>query len=162
MRPFCVDRRWQTFSLPAWIASGAWDRYGSRYSWAIYVITFAVILPIYLVSSFVIVAFEESDRYVDAAAVTVVAVLVLQYTVSLPGLGGIRFAERWAAGHEVDRAQALDATYGWARRGVSERWWAPLFGPPLWRSLSVRSPGRVGRGGASTRSWAPQHELPSS
>ena len=34
-------------------------------------------LPIYLVSSFVIVAFEESERYIEAAAVTVVAVPVV-------------------------------------------------------------------------------------
>ena len=62
-----MDRIWQ------W----AWDRYGARYSWAICAITFLVLLPIYLVPSFVVVAFEESGRYVEAAAVTVVAVLVL-------------------------------------------------------------------------------------
>jgi class 3 adenylate cyclase len=37
----------------------------------------------------------------------------------LPGLGGNRLAEQWAAGHEVDRARALDATYAWARRAVA-------------------------------------------
>ena len=61
------------------------------------------------------VAFEESDRYVEAAAVTVVAVLVLVYVMVLPGLGPSRLVERWAAGREVDRARALDATYTWAR-----------------------------------------------
>ena len=59
----------------------------------------------------VVVAFEESDRYVEAAAVTVVAVLVRAYVMVLPGLGRIRLVEQWAAGHEVDRATALDATY---------------------------------------------------
>jgi HAMP domain-containing protein len=100
-----MDRIWQ------W----AWDRYGARYSWAIYAATVVVLLPIYIFLSFVIVAFERSGQYVDAAAVTLGAVLVLAYVTMLPGLGGIRLAERWAAGHEVDRARALDATYAWAR-----------------------------------------------
>ena len=89
-----MDRIWQ------W----AWDRYGARYSWAICAITFAVSLPIYLMLSFVVVAFEKSDHYVEAAAVTVVAVLVLVYVVVLPGLGRLRLVEQWAAGREVDRA----------------------------------------------------------
>ena len=34
-------------------------------------------------------------------------------------LGRIRLVERWAAGHEVDRARALEATYTWARAAVA-------------------------------------------
>ena len=71
-----MDRIWQ------W----AWDRYGARYSWALCGITFPVVLPIYLVPSFVVVAFEESSHYVEAVAVTVVAVLVVAYVMILPGL----------------------------------------------------------------------------
>jgi adenylate cyclase len=97
----------------------AWDRYGARYSWAHCVISFAVLLPIYLTLSFGVVALEESDHYVDAAAVTVVGVLVLLFVLVLPGLGRDRFGERWAAGHEVDRARALEATYTFARRMVA-------------------------------------------
>jgi adenylate cyclase len=93
----------------------AWDRHGARYSWAIFAVTVPVLLPIYLVVSFLVVAFEVSDHYVEAAAVTVIAVLVLVYGIFLPGLGQIRFAEQWAAGHEVDRARAFEATYSWAR-----------------------------------------------
>jgi class 3 adenylate cyclase len=104
-----MDRIWQ------W----AWDRYGARYSWALYAVTFPVMLPIYLVFSFVVVAFEESGQYVEAAAVTVVVVLVLVYVMVLPGLGPTRLMERWAAGHEIDRAKALDATYTWARAAVA-------------------------------------------
>ena len=104
-----MDRIWQ------W----AWDRYGSRYFWAVYAVTVPVMLPIYLVSSFVVVAYEESSRYVEAAAVTVVAVLVLVYLMVLPGLGRSRLAEQWAGGHEIDRARALEATYTWARRTVA-------------------------------------------
>jgi adenylate cyclase len=40
------------------------------------------------------------------------------YVNVLPGVGEIRLAERWAAGHEVDRARALGATYNYARRAV--------------------------------------------
>ncbi len=83
-------------------------------------ITFFVMLPQYLLLAFVVVAFETSGRYVEAAVVTVAAVPVLAYGMILPGLGGSRLAERWAAGHNVDRARALEATYTYAR-GTSVR-----------------------------------------
>jgi adenylate cyclase len=104
-----MDRIWQ------W----AWNRYGARYSWAICAISFPILLTTYLVLSFIVLAFEESDDYVEAAAATVVAVLVLVYVLILPGLGRLRVAERWATGREVDRASALDATYTWARAAVA-------------------------------------------
>jgi adenylate cyclase len=97
----------------------AWDRYAARYSWAIYVGTVVVLMPIYLVLSFVVVGFERSGQYVAAAAVTVVAVLLLAYVMILPGLGGSQLYERWAAGDEVDRARALNATYAWTRALVA-------------------------------------------
>jgi adenylate cyclase len=100
-----MDRIWQ------W----AWDRYGARYSWVIYAVSVSELLSVYLVLSFLIVAFERSDRYVEAAAVTVGTVLVMVYVTNLPGLGGSRLVERWAAGRKVDRARALDATYAWTR-----------------------------------------------
>jgi adenylate cyclase len=90
-----------------------------------------VLLPIWLFWSFVIVAFEESDRYVEAAAVTVVAVPVLVYVLVLPGLNGSRFGEPWAAGHEVDRARALEATYTYARGAVSRA----VAGWAVWAAL---------------------------
>jgi adenylate cyclase len=107
-----MDRIWQ------W----AWDRYGARYSWAILVISILVVLPIWLVSSMIITAYEHSDHYVETAAVTVVAVPVLVYATVLPGLGRIRSVEQWAAAQEVDRATALADTYRYVRvaffRGV--------------------------------------------
>jgi adenylate cyclase len=96
----------------------AWDRYGAQYSWAICAIGFPLVLQVYLVFSIVVVALEKSDHYVEAAAVTVVAVLVQQYVIVLPGLGRIRDVERLAAGREVDPGRALDATYSWARGAV--------------------------------------------
>ncbi|OBF53044.1 cyclase [Mycobacterium sp. 852002-53434_SCH5985345] len=107
-----MDRIWQ------W----AWNRFRTRYSWVIYAVSVSELLSVYLTLSLLIVAFERSDRYVEAVAVTVGTVLVMVYVTNLPGLGGSRLVERWAAGREVDRARALEATYAWSRtagpRGV--------------------------------------------
>jgi class 3 adenylate cyclase len=79
----------------------------------------AVLLPSYAMLSFIVIAFEKSDRYVEAAAVTVVAVPLLAYVYFLPGLGQLHLVEQWAAGHDVDRADALDATYVTTRGAVA-------------------------------------------
>jgi len=100
-----MDRIWQ------W----AWDRYGARYSWAIWVVAFASTLPSYLLWSFVVVAFEKSSHYVEAAVVTGAAVVVMASVTVLPGSRRFRLAQRWAAGDEVDRAEALQDTYTWSR-----------------------------------------------
>lgn len=100
-----MDRIWQ------W----AWDRYGARYSWAVCAISFLVVLPTYLLTSFVVVAFEGGGHNFEAAAVTVVGVVVLMYVLVLPGLGQIHRVEQWAAGQHVDRVSALEATYTYAR-----------------------------------------------
>jgi hypothetical protein len=71
-----MDRIWQ------W----AWDRYGPRYLWAICAVTFPVVLPFYLLLSFVVVTFEGSGYYVEAAAVTVLATLVLVFVKQVFGL----------------------------------------------------------------------------
>jgi hypothetical protein len=83
-----MDRIWQL----------AWDRYGTRYSWAVFAIGFLLVLPVYLLVSFLLVT-----------------LLVQAYVFLPPGGCGIRLAEQWAAGHEVDLAKALDATYAYAR-----------------------------------------------
>jgi hypothetical protein len=83
--PFLVHHTWPTFNLRMdRIWQWAWDRYAARYSWAMYAVGFPLLLQIYLVPSFLIVAYEESRHYVEAAAVTVVAVLVLQYVMVFP------------------------------------------------------------------------------
>jgi adenylate cyclase len=118
-----MDRIWQ------W----AWDRYGARYSWAIYAVCVSELLPVYLTMSLGVVAFERSDRYAAAAAATVGTVLVLVYMMILPSLGKIRPLERWAARREGDRASALHATYAWTRAsatravGANAVWVALLF-----------------------------------
>ncbi len=82
-------------------------------------VVFLAYLLTYLASTLLIVAFEDSDRYIEVAAVSVVAVLVLAYVVILPGLGEKRLVEQWAAGHKVDRATALEATYTYGRNMVA-------------------------------------------
>ena len=96
-----------------------WDRYGARYSWAVYAFGIPVSLPPYLFWAFLIVAVEKSGDYLEAAAVTVVAVPVLAYLNMQPGLGSSRLVDRWAAGREVDAAKALGATYAWTRGAVA-------------------------------------------
>jgi adenylate cyclase len=93
--------------------------------------TFAALLPTYLLGSFVVVAYEQSDRHVEAAAFTVAAVLLLAYVIVLPGVGGLRTAQQWAAGQEVDRARALESTYAYGR-GVVAR---TVGAGTLWAAL---------------------------
>ena len=101
-----MDRFWQ------W----AWDRYGPRYSWAIFAVGVPLGLPIYILWSFLIVAVEKSGDYGDAAAVTVVAATVLLWVGFFLGTGERRVVDRWAAGQAVDRATALAATYALTRK----------------------------------------------
>jgi hypothetical protein len=84
-----------------------------------FVVTVLELLPIYLLPSFVVVASEDSGHYVEAAAVTVVALPVLVSVYFLPGRGRLHLVEQWAAGRDVDRRSALDATYSWARWSVT-------------------------------------------
>ena len=109
-----MDRFWQ------W----AWDRHGARYSWVVYAATLYSLLPMYLVLSLLIVALERSGHYLQATFVTVGVVLVLAFVMILPGSGGIHLAERWAAGHDIDSARALEATYAWTRALVARAVWA--------------------------------------
>ncbi len=83
------------------------------------VIAAPVVLPIYLLASFAVIAFEKSGHYIEAAAVTVVAVLAMCYAFLPPGHRRLRLAQEWAAGNEVDRAAALNDTYAYARRPVT-------------------------------------------
>ena len=108
-----------------------WDRYGTRYSWALYAVSVPILLLIYGLSSAVVVAFERSDRYATAAAITVVAVMVLAYLTLLPGVGSSHVVERWVAGDEVDSTKALAASYIWARRVVVRAVWVNAALPAL-------------------------------
>ena len=106
----------------------AWDRYATRYSWAIYGICLPVLLPTYLLSTLGIVALEESGRFLFAAAITVAAVLVLVYVMVIPGAGRSRVVDQWAAGSPIDGVKALETTYTWARRVVARSVVGGFFG----------------------------------
>jgi hypothetical protein len=145
-----MDRMWQ------WL----WNRYGARYSWVVYLLAFPLLVPFYLFWSFLVVAVEKSDHYVEAAAVTVVAILVLAYVIMLPGVGRFRLAEQWAAGQEIDQARALGATYAFTRGRLFERWRSTLLARGVvgrcrcdrwggWVAAGpVRDPGRRRRNGS--------------
>jgi class 3 adenylate cyclase len=109
-----MDRIWQ------W----AWDRYASRYTWAVCVIAFVVSLAVYLPLSILIVAFEKSDRYLEATAITLVAVPILECVMVLPDRRWMRVVEQWAAGREVDRMTALEGTFHYGRRASFRTVWA--------------------------------------
>jgi adenylate cyclase len=108
-----------------------WDRFAARYSWAAFLVTFPVILMVYLLPSAVVVVAEKSDRYAESAAVTVIAVLVLVYVIILPGRGPGGVVDQWAAGREVDRKDALDATYAWGRGLFARAIWGNAVGVGL-------------------------------
>ncbi len=95
-----------------------WHRWGARYSWAIWAVSIPVVLPVYLLGSFAVVAFAKSDHYVEAALVTVVGVPVMCAVFLVPGHRRLRQAQRFAAGGVIDRATALTDTYFYARRAV--------------------------------------------
>ncbi len=109
-----MDRIWQ------W----AWGRYGARYALVVQAVLFPLSLPVYLFWALVVVAVERSGHYVAAAAVTVVGALLLHCVGAIVDRRRFRPAEQWAAGREVDRATALEATYTYARRAVPRALWS--------------------------------------
>ena len=99
------------------ICQWAWDRYGPRrYPWVIVVLVGTAALPAFVFFSSMIVAFEGSNRYAEAAAVTF-AVLVFQYFVgTLPLTKTMRRIEECASGRASDPMTVLVATYADTRR----------------------------------------------
>ncbi|MFV8053586.1 adenylate/guanylate cyclase domain-containing protein [Mycobacterium sp. 48b] len=92
-----------------------WDRYGTRYSWAVCALVYPAGLSVHLAYPLLIVAFQESDRYGAAVAITLVAMLVRVYVMVLPGSKPLRLIEDWAAGREVDPVELLRVTYAYGR-----------------------------------------------
>jgi adenylate cyclase len=109
-----MDRIWQ------W----AWDRYATRYLWALCVIAYLISTLVYLPASLLIVAYERSDRYVEAAAMTLAALPVLVGVMLVLGSRTIRLLQRWAAGDQIDRMTALAGTYSYARSAVPRVVWS--------------------------------------
>ncbi|OBJ11036.1 adenylate/guanylate cyclase domain-containing protein [Mycobacterium sp. 1465703.0] len=125
-----MDRIWQ------W----AWDRHGARYSWAAWAIVFGPMLPVYLLLSFLVLAFEQSNHYAEAALITGVAVALNACVVIRPGSSLLRMAQMWAAGREVDRVKALQDTYTWTRAaGVRALAFEPVWTAVLLMVIGVVS-----------------------
>jgi adenylate cyclase len=99
-----------------------------------YAVTVIFSLPTYFFWSILIVAIEESGNYAEAAAVTLVGVPMLAYANMLPGVGAGRLIDLWAAGREIDRGRALEATYAYARGLVAR---TVVFNAALVGLLSV-------------------------
>jgi class 3 adenylate cyclase len=96
-----------------------WNRCGPVFSWAICALIYLPGLSAHLAFPLIIVALEGSDRFVEAALVTTVAMLVRVYLLVLPGSRELRLIERWAAGHRGDPMEALRATFSYARRAIA-------------------------------------------
>jgi adenylate cyclase len=104
-----MERLWQ------WV----WDWFGPRYSWAVYAVCFLATVPTCTIVSLLVVAFEKSGAYIEAAALAVVVALVVSYVYVSPGHRGFRLMEQSATGIEVDRTKALKDTYIVARRAIA-------------------------------------------
>jgi class 3 adenylate cyclase len=109
-----MDRIWQ------W----TWDRYGSTYSRALFVGAFVSTLPVFLIWSWIVLAFEQSSHYAEASFLAVAAALVMVLASVFPGRRRMRLAQQWAAGREVDRVKALEDTYAWVRGGDVRGLWS--------------------------------------
>ncbi len=110
-----------------------WDRYGPKYSWAICALVYLAGLSVYLAYPLVIVAFEGSDRYVAAAVIACIAMLLRVYLLVLPGSKSLRMIEGWAAGRQRDPMEVLRATFTYGRRTTArvlatDAIWAPCLG----------------------------------
>jgi class 3 adenylate cyclase len=106
-KAFRIDRLWQ------W----AWDRHGTRYSWAVFALSYVVLLPIWQ-APLIIMVFEGSDGFLVAAGIAAVAEVVALWVIVQPGFTTWRLIERRASGDRVDRLEALESTYTYARAAV--------------------------------------------
>src|ERR1700712_3295374 len=123
-----MDRIWQR----------AWDRWGARYLWVIWAFAFASMFVTYLLWSVVIVAFERSSHYAEAAVIVGPAVVLQAFVIALPGSRLLSPVARWGAGREVDLRRALEDTYAWSRAaGVRSLWFVPLWSAFFFAVVSV-------------------------
>ena len=123
----------------------AWDRYGSRYSWAVLVLSYLLTVPMWVFTAIVIVMYEESDQFVGPPRWPPRSrwLLVIPRSARFRCLAPHR---AMGGGRPDDRQQTLESTYAFARsflvRGIVI--WT-LAGGMMWPRL-VRSPERRARG----------------
>lgn len=118
--------------------------------WVIYAVNVFLALPVYLILSFVVVAFEKSGGYIDAAAFTAAAVLVLAYVMILPAWARAAFfVGGQPAIRSIRRRHCAPPTRGRARR--HPEWWGQtLSWSPCYSSSSARASAQPGHGWSST------------
>jgi adenylate cyclase len=131
----------------------AWDRHASVYSSVMMTVLTVMSLPIWLLWSWLILAVEGSRHYVQAVAVTVVIECLVTYAGMRPGRRRFRLAEQWASGREIDRVEALEASYALARRPSvnAARAGATVVG---FAALSVASAAIAGAGASQLVKYA--------
>jgi class 3 adenylate cyclase len=100
-----MDRLWQRL----------WDRYATRYLWAMVVVSWLVITVSFGTAAGIGVAYQRSDRYLLALAITATTDLVYVSVALGPLAPTARALHRWAAGAVVDRADVLDGTFTFVR-----------------------------------------------
>jgi class 3 adenylate cyclase len=130
----------------------AWDRHGSHYSWLVFAVSYGLTLPLWETTALVLVKFDESDQFVGAAVVAAAITLGLVYFLVRPGWPVWRLVERWAASDEVDRRQALESTYVFARTIL-------LRGALIWTVAGGMTGASVGAIAGVSGSWLVQHVL---
>jgi class 3 adenylate cyclase len=79
---------------------------------------------VFLIWSWIVLAFEQSSHYAEASFLAVAAALVMVLASVFPGRRRMRLAQQWAAGREVDRVKALEDTYAWVRGGDVRGLWS--------------------------------------
>ena len=137
-----IDRLWQ------W----TWDRHGSRYSWAVFLMTYGITVPIWVAMAWALVKFEESDRFLESAGVAAAATLALVYFLVRPGWRVWRPIERWAVSDASDRPRTLESTYVLGRSFVGR-------GMVLWAMAGGVTGGSVGAVAGATGSRLIQYVL---
>jgi class 3 adenylate cyclase len=93
----------------------AWDRFGRRYFWVLWVAALVFPLPVYFLLAWIVLAIENSSRYAAALVVAFLVVVGVSLSNTAPLAKRFRRAQQWAAGRRVDRAKALGDTYALTR-----------------------------------------------
>jgi adenylate cyclase len=108
-----IDRLWQ------W----AWDHHATRFGWAVFVLSYAISLPIWVTAALIMVALEGSSEFLAAGAVAAAIAAAFVFLFAIPGSRRWRVIQQWAAGEAVDPREALQSTYTFGRhtlvRGVA-------------------------------------------
>lgn len=108
-----IDRLWQ------W----AWDRHATRFGWAVFVLSYAISLSVWVTAALIMVALEGSTRFLASAVAAAAIAAVFVFMFAMPESRDWRIVQRWAAGGEIDPRDALESTYTFGRhtlvRGVA-------------------------------------------